>query len=193
MADDFDAPLRRRAFRRHTVRIVIAYLWAAWAVLFSTFALNLAPPPQSDDAVERAVCGAIALVFWTLAVRTWRIGVFTGPAGVVVRGVLRTWRLRWRDVREFDGGKWGGYRSSVVRRMDFSQIQIFALNPPYQPTEAELARLDRIVTEMNGELEKARAAGLAGEVAPEPEPEPEPGPAKPKPAPVDPAQTRLPV
>jgi hypothetical protein len=131
----------------------------------------------------QAVYGAIALVWWVLAVRAWRIGVFTGPDGVTVRGIVRTWRLRWADVLAFEEGTWrgpGGFPATVVRRIDHSQITVLALNATYDPAPEELDGLARTRREMNGELEKARAAGLAGAIAPAA-------------AAASPAQTRLPV
>jgi PH (Pleckstrin Homology) domain-containing protein len=162
------APLARRAFRNHFTRICLAALLALPAVFFSIFALDVGPPPKVDDPVTQAVSGAIALVFWVVAVRTWRIGVFTGPDGVTVRGVARTWRLRWADVLAFEEGTWrgpGAYPATVVRRMDHSQVTVLALNATYDPSPEELARLQSVRRDMNGELDKARAAGLAGAVA----------------------------
>jgi hypothetical protein len=144
--------------------VVIAFVWAAWAALFAGFALDVAPGAKIDDATQQLVDGAIALVLSVLAVRTWRIGVFTGARGVTVRGVLRTWNLPWADIAGFELGEWrgwGGFDCGVVRRADGSQVTVLALNPPLDLGKGSSARVVRVLDELNGELERARAAGVS--------------------------------
>jgi hypothetical protein len=84
------------SYRRHTVRFGIGLLWLTPVVVLTPFIL------------EMPVYAAICAPFVVLSIRTMRIGVFTSDAGVTVRGVLRTWKLRWDEIAAFE---WGARRS----------------------------------------------------------------------------------
>jgi hypothetical protein len=102
------------------------------------------------------VYGAIAALFAVLVVRTLRIGVATGPDGVVVRGVLRSWKLPWTEVERFEMGRWrgwGNYPCGVVRRRDGSTITVLALNPPFELQAGQDQRVPELLAELNAELE----------------------------------------
>jgi hypothetical protein len=148
--------MRRRTFRRHPVRFVFAYLWALVAAFFGAFALAIGPgaPPTAG---ERIVYAAIALPFAILTVRTLRIGVVTGPDGVVVRNILRTHRIPWDDVAGFEMSDWGGFPIGAVRRRDGSEQRAIALNPPLDMGEGD-RRTMRLLAELDGELTRARGA-----------------------------------
>jgi hypothetical protein len=150
----------RRAFRRHTIRILIPLLEWVPVYWLGPFALAIGPgaPPTTN---ERIAYAAIALPFLLLGLRTMFIGVFTGPEGVKVRNVIRrTRRIPWRDVDAFVMGDRRGFPCGAVRLRDGTEITAFALNPPL-----ELGTPDRrtpwLLSELNGELARARAAGLA--------------------------------
>jgi Bacterial PH domain len=151
------AAVHRRTFRRQSVRIVIAYLWAVPAVFFGLFALALGPdaPPTTT---ERIVYAAIALPFAVLCVRTLRVGVVTGPDGVIVRNILRTHRIPWADVAGFEMSDWGGFPIGAVRRRDGSEQRAIALNPPLDLGEGGDRRTQRLLAELDGELTRARGA-----------------------------------
>ena len=143
-----------RAYRRSMARVVIAAIWALPVVLLARFALDGSVPGG-----QRIAYAAIAAPFALLAVRTWRIGVFTHPEGVVVRGVLRTWKLPWDRIARFEWGMWrgwGSYPCGVVRREDGSQITVFALNPPFEVQAGQDRRVPDLLAELNGELARAR-------------------------------------
>jgi hypothetical protein len=153
------AAVPRRAFRRHTVRIGIAAIWMLPAAFFGVFALDLSPDGVPVPEGQRVIYGAIALFFLVLAVRTWRIGVFTRPDGVIVRNVLWTHRLRWEEIAAFAWGFWrgpGAYPCGVVRREDGRDITAFALNPPLELTVAQDARVPELLDELNEVLARAR-------------------------------------
>jgi len=167
MGTPVSARLEQRTFRRHTVRVGLAALWALPAVFRGVFALDLGPPPKVDDPMVQLVYGAIALPFAVLAVRTGRIGVFTGPGGVRVRGVLRTRTLCWGDIAGFEMGMWPRskrYRCGIVRRRDGAQITVLALNPPYELKPGTDPRVAQLLAALDEELRKARGAG-PGDVA----------------------------
>lgn len=154
------APLQRRLFRRHTTRLVISLLYSVGFIYFAIFALAIGPgaPPTSR---ERLVYALLSLPFLALMVRTFRIAVITEPAGVRVRGVMRTRRIPWGDVDAFVMGDWGGFDCGAVRRRDGSEAIAFALNPPLQFGNERVPRMEYLLSELNGELERARALGLA--------------------------------
>jgi hypothetical protein len=140
--------------RRETVRFGIAFVWALPLLFFGYFAVAPDTP-----AGQRAVYGAIAAVFAVLVVRTLRIGVATGPDGVVVRGVLRSWKLPWAQVERFEMGRWrgwGNYPCGVVRRRDGSTITVLALNPPFELQAGQDRRVPELLAELNAELEATR-------------------------------------
>jgi hypothetical protein len=140
--------------RRETVRFGIAFVWALPAAFFGYFAAAPDTP-----AGQRVVYGVIAAVFAVLMVRTLRIGVATGPDGVVVRGILRSWRLPWEEVERFEMGRWrgwGNYACGVVRRRDGSQITVLALNPPFELQPGQDQRVPELLAELNGELAARR-------------------------------------
>ena len=122
-----------RVRRRQTVRLGIAVLWLPPVVYFGFFALDLGSG-EPIPAGQRIVYGAIAAVFAALAVRTLRIGVVTDPDGVLVRGILRSWRLRWDEIERFEWGRWrgwGDYPSGVVRRRGAARRGASERQPPH--------------------------------------------------------------
>jgi hypothetical protein len=162
----------RRAYRRHTVRLLIAALWLVPTVFFAVFALDLSPDGVPVPTGQRVAFGVLAALFGTLALRTARIGVFTRPDGVTVRGVLRSRRLRWEEIEAFEWGRWRGWGSfdcGVVRRADGSQITVFALNPPFELTAGQDRRVPEMLAALNNQLAQARGW-------PEPPPSGAPGP-----------------
>jgi len=162
-----------RVRRRQTVRLGIALLWLPPVVFFGYFALDLGVSGDPIPAGQRIVYGAIAAVFAVLAVRTLRIGVVTGPDGVLVRGILRSWTLRWDEIERFEWGRWrgwGDYPCGVVRRRDGSTVTVFALNPPFEFAKGQDRRIPELLDELNDELGQAR-----GIPAPESGAPPDPG------------------
>ena len=148
-----------RGYRRHSVRLVIGAIWLLPAVFFAIFALDLSPDGAPVPAGQRAVYAVLALAFGALALRTFRIGVFTRPSGVVVRNVLRTTRLPWDAVAAFEWGHWrgpGGFDCGVVRREDGSQVTAFALNPPFEFHAGQDRRVPDMLAALNEELAQAR-------------------------------------
>jgi hypothetical protein len=148
-----------RVYRRQTVRVVIAAIWLVPAVFFAVFALDLSPDGATVPTGQRVVYGALALAFAVLALRTWRIGVFTSPSGVVVRNTLRSTRLAWDEIAAFEWGEWRGPGRSacgVVRRSDGRQVTVFALNPPFEVTPGEDRRVPDLLAGLNEELARAR-------------------------------------
>lgn len=130
------------SYRRHTVRFGIGLLWLTPVAVLTPFVL------------DRPVYVAICVPFVVLSIRTMRIGVFTSPGGVAVRGVLRTWRVRWAEIAAFEWGTWGGWPCGVVRRTDGSRIVVFALNPPL----GDDGRVDRLLDALNAELAARRGS-----------------------------------
>ena len=130
------------SYRRQTVRFGIGLLWLTPVAVLAPFVL------------EQPVYLAICAPFVALSVRTMQIGVFTRPDGVTVRGVLRTWKLRWDEIAAFEWGTWGGWPCGVVRRTDGSRIVVFALNPPYGGTGG----VDRLLDALNAELAARRGS-----------------------------------
>jgi hypothetical protein len=148
-----------RAYRRHIVRIGIALVWLVPVWFFAVFALDMSPDGVPVAPAQRLVYAALALVFLALAVRTFRIGVFTRPSGVVVRNTLRTTKLAWEEIAAFEWGLWRGWGSfacGVVRREDGRQVTCFALNPPFELTPGEDRRVPAILAELNQTLAQAR-------------------------------------
>ena len=99
--------------RRETVRFGIAFVWLLPLLFFGYFAVA----PDTPGS-QRVVYGVLAAVFAVLLIRTLRIGVATGGDGVVVRGVLRSWKVGWDDFEGFEMGRWrawGSYPCGVVR------------------------------------------------------------------------------
>jgi hypothetical protein len=140
--------------RRETVRFGIAFVWALPVLFFGYFAL--APDTPTG---QRAAYGVIAALFAVLMFRTVRIGVATGPGGVVVRGITRSWRLPWEEVERFEMGTWrgpGNYPCGIVRRRDGSQITVLALNPPFELQPGQDQRVPELLAELNAELEARR-------------------------------------
>lgn len=159
-----------RIYRRNAHRLLLPILYMAPVAFFGIFALDLGPG-SSPAPGERIVYGALCLPWLALAVRTLRIGVVVGEEGVTVRNVLRTRRVRWEDIDCFELGKWGGFPIGAARLHDGRAVRAAALNPPaYLGPEPEPG-ISRLIGELNAELDRARAAGLAG-----PAPESETGP-----------------
>jgi hypothetical protein len=146
-----------RVHRRQTVRLGLGALWLLPAALLAYFALDLGG--EGIPAGQRAVYGSLAAAFLVLAVRTLRIGVATGPCGVTVRGVLRTWTVPWEEVERFAWGAWrgpGGWSCGVVRRRDGSSITVFALNPPFELRPGEDRTVPDLLEALNARLAAAR-------------------------------------
>jgi hypothetical protein len=146
-------------YRRHTARVVIAALWLVPVWWLGTFALDASPDGVPVPTGQRIVYAALCLPFLVLAVRTFRIGVLTREWGVVVRGVLWTWRLRWEEIAAFEWGEWrgaGGFDCGVVRREDGSQVTAFALNPPFEIHAGQDRRVPDMLAALNQELARAR-------------------------------------
>jgi len=146
----------RRAYRRHTVRYAIAALWAVPVVVLGMFALDLSPDGVPVPPGDRLILALIALPFLVLAVRTFRIGVFTRPDGVIVRGVMRTRHVPWERIGAFEWGHWGGFECGVIRLTDGSQVTVFALNPPFEIQAGQDRRVPELLAGLNEELAKAR-------------------------------------
>jgi hypothetical protein len=127
------------SYRRHSVRFGIGLLWLTPVVVLTPFV---------GLSTEGLIYLAICLPFLALSIRTMRIGVFTRPDGVTVRGVLRTWRLRWDEIAAFEWGTWGGWPCGTVRRVDGSRVVVFALNPPLGSDD----RVDVLLAGLNAEL-----------------------------------------
>ena len=147
-------------YRRHTVAFGIAVLWLVPALAIGSFALDL--QHEGIPTSQRAAYGAIALALALLAVRTAMIGVVARERDVVVRGVLRSRRVRWADVARFEWGVWRGWGTfpvGVLRRTDGSQIAIFALNPPFELIPGQDRRTDQLIEQLNVEVERHRDAG----------------------------------
>ena len=152
-----------RVFRRHSVSL-IGLLWLLPVVYLGVFALDLSPDGEPVPAGQRLVYAAICVPFLFLAVRTFMVGVFTGPNGVKVRGVLWTWKLRWDEIRAFEWGRWRGwgrFDCGIVRRETGSQITVFALNPPFEFTSGQDRRVPQMLAELNEQLARARGWGHA--------------------------------
>lgn len=147
-----------RSYRRPLVRFGIGLIWLVPVAVLAPFALDLGPG-GSVPTGQRIAYAAICVPFVVLAVRTFRIGVFTRPEGVVVRGVLRSWKLRWEDVKAFEWGEWrgwGGFDCGVVRRADGSQLTVFALNPPFELESGQARGVPQMLAELNEQLAQAR-------------------------------------
>ena len=140
--------------RRETVRFGIAFVWLLPLLFFGYFAVA----PDTPGS-QRVVYGVLAAVFAVLLIRTLRIGVATGGDGVVVRGVLRSWKLGWDEVERFEMGRWrgwGSYPCGVVRRRDGATITVLALNPPFEFQQGQDPRVPELLDELNAELEAMR-------------------------------------
>lgn len=151
------APVARRTMRRPTVALGLAGLLLLPVVFFGYFALDLGG--EEIPAGQRAVYGVLAALPLLAAVRAVRIGVVTGPDGVTVRGVLRSWRVRWDEIERFEWGRWrgfGDYPVGVVRRRDGSGITVLALNPPFEFVPGQDRRVPRLLEELNEMLGRAR-------------------------------------
>ena len=143
--------------RRHSVALGLGGLLLVPAVLFGYFALDLGG--EGIAAGQRAVYAVLAAVPLVLAVRAFRIGVQTGPDGVTVRGILRSWKVRWDEIERFEWGRWrgfGDYPVGVVRRRDGSGITVLALNPPFEFVRGQDRRVPRLLSELNERLGEAR-------------------------------------
>ncbi len=148
-----------RAYRRHSVRVVSAALWLVPTVFFAVLALDLSPDGASIPTGHRAVYGALALLSAILAIRSWRIGIYTSPSEVVVRNALHSTRLGWQEVAAFEWGEWRGpghYPCGVVRRSDRRRVTAFALNPPFEVTPGQDRRVPELRAALNEELARAR-------------------------------------
>jgi Bacterial PH domain len=154
----------RRTVRRHSVALGLAGLLLVPAVFFGYFALDASIP-----AGQRAVYAVLAAVPLVLAVRAARIGVYTGPEGVTVRGILRSWRLRWDEIERFEWGRWrgfGDYPVGVVRGRDGSRVTVLALNPPFEFVKGTDRRVPRLLEELNELLGRARGVPAPDSGAP---------------------------
>ncbi len=71
-----------------------------WYVGFGVFVLlGLAMVIRPDDPSTR-VLGGLTVAIWTpMLIRLIRSGVFLSEEGVLVRGVLRTYRLPWSTIK----------------------------------------------------------------------------------------------
>jgi len=128
---------------------------------FGVFALDLGPG-SSPTSEARVVYAALCLPWLALAVRMLRIGVVLGEEGVAIRNVLRTRRLRWDEIERFEMGHWGGFPTGVARLRAGSWVRASALNPPAELQPWQNPLILRLLDGLNAELERARAAGLAG-------------------------------
>jgi hypothetical protein len=143
------------SYRRHSVRL-IGLFWLLPVAWLGPFIIDPSVPDE-----HRLSYVAVSLPFVLLAVRTFMIGVFTGADGVKVRGVLRTWKLRWDEIRAFEWGVWRGWGTfpcGIVRREDGSQVTVFALNPPVGDDD----RVDRLMDALNAELAARRGSRSSG-------------------------------
>jgi hypothetical protein len=141
------------SYRRHTVRLGIGLLWLVPVVVLTPFIVDASVPDE-----HRLLYVGICAPFAALSIRTVRIGVFTSDAGVIVRGVLRTWRLRWDEIAAFEWGGWGGFPCGTVRRVDGSRVVVFALNPPL----GDAGGVDRLLDALNAEVAARRGSRSSG-------------------------------
>lgn len=96
------------------------------AVLIAVFPLILAAAPIGTGLVRVAwvlpMLGLIALVI----VRSARMGVSAGPAGLVVRNIGRDYQVPWDDVAAIDAGPsddvTGVVTTIVIRRTDGTKL-----------------------------------------------------------------------
>jgi hypothetical protein len=155
-------------FRRQTAAYGLAVVWLVPAVFLGYFAV--APGATGG---QRGVFGALAAICLLLAVRTARIGVRTGKDGVVVRGVLRSWKLPWDEIERFEWGRWrgpGDFPCGVVRRRDGSTVTVLALNPPAEFVKGQDRRVPNLLAQLNEVLGRARGIPAPDSGAP-PEPQ----------------------
>ena len=103
-------------YARPTVRFGIGLLWLTPVAVLGPFALDLSPDGVPVPVEHRLLYLAICAPFLALSLRTMRIGLFTEPDGVTVRGVLRTRQIPWDQIAGFEWGKWGGFDLPMVRR-----------------------------------------------------------------------------
>jgi hypothetical protein len=81
-------------------------------------------------------------------------------AGVLVRNVLGSHRLRLDEIEEFGAGKYrgpGGFDAGVVRLYDGRVLRITALNPPL----GHDTLVPRLLAGLNDELERGRRGSAA--------------------------------
>jgi len=62
--------------------------------------LALAPGAAGEKIAMATVITAFVLVWDSFLVRLFRIGIFVGEEGMQVRGLVRTVKLRWPEVRD---------------------------------------------------------------------------------------------
>ena len=156
------AGFRRRIYRRHGHRIGLALIYLVPVVYFGIFALDNGPGADPVPTSQRLLYAALCLPWLALAARTLRVGVLLTADGVVVRNVMRTRRLPWAEIERFELGEWGGFPCGAVRLRNGDSVTAFALNPPFELTPGEHPVVPRLLKELNEDLGRARAAGLAG-------------------------------
>ena len=110
------------------MRFGIGLLWLTPVAVLGPFVLDLIPDGVPVPVEHRLLYLAICAPFLVLSLRTMRIGLFTEPDGVTVRGVLRTHHIPWDQIAGFEWGKWGGFDLPMVRRTDGTCVVIYALN-----------------------------------------------------------------
>ncbi len=96
------------------------------AVFGGLFPLIAASAPVSGGLVRATWVLLWLGVLALLVVRVTRMGVTAGPSGLVVRNLVRDYRLAWRDIVSIDAGKSnnvsGAVTALVIRRADGSSV-----------------------------------------------------------------------
>ncbi|WP_412539448.1 hypothetical protein R8Z50_26870 [Longispora sp. K20-0274] len=145
-------------------------VWRSWfwnivlAILLAILAsMGVITTVVESTPVGKAVFAVVTAVTWIGAVRALFLGVRVRPDAIVMRGLMRTYTMRWGEIESIGGdmpagGPSGslGATAPVVRRKGKKDVELNVLGgygfSPIRPTPAE-----RAVAELNVRLARWKA------------------------------------
>lgn len=145
----------RRSFRRTAAR-----LWlTAMASLFLLIALSGLFSAGSDGTetptlLQRLIVAPVAVLALWITVGVFRQGVWSSPAGVLVRNVLRRYRATWPEIADIEPpppyGKMGNAGLQIVLKSGKRiSAALYAAGPFSRPSHA-----DEVVEALRSDLER---------------------------------------
>ncbi|MGH3342026.1 MAG: hypothetical protein ACRDPK_03915 [Carbonactinosporaceae bacterium] len=145
---------------RISIALFISPMYLAVVVWMGVLTLNWLPEGQADVPTgQRVAYGIIGSLFLLLTVRTATIGVYLRDDHLVIRNVMRSWRLAYDQVERFHDGETSGksFGRPVAKLTDGRTITVFALNPGLGERPDPTRGVGRMVAELNARLESRKA------------------------------------
>ena len=79
------------------------FMGLIWLLCLGALIKAFQHPHRHDDLAEKMALVVILVLLAALLLRIWKSATLTATSsGIVIRTILRTYRIEWADVQEFD-------------------------------------------------------------------------------------------